>query len=444
MPSHQHDRAASTLLREISRIVSRDVRDPDVATVRVSQVSLSPDKRSARVLVAPWDPVAGKEPDPAPLRALVRATPFIRKMLARNLRMRYVPELRFDYDLGEQHRKRIDQLLKRIKKRARKGMAVLFAAAALQFGTAWGMPQLERLESSAVVMGSEFRIACYAPTRRAAAGAITAAFDEVRRVDAFLSHYKPDSELSRINREAAGKDVKVTREMADLLKRCLRYSQESEGAFDITVGSLVKAWGFYKGHGHMPSAWTLWWARRSSGYQHLRLDPSKSTVRFLRSGMLLDPGGVGKGYAVDRAVDALREYGIERALVSSGTSSIFALGEPPDGGGGWGLDLRGGEIPDEIVTTVKLRDQALSTSGSYEKFFESGGKRYGHILDPRTGRPASGMAAVSVIAPLTIDTEAWSTALFVNGADWARAHPVHNGRVYLCPESGACEWIEGE
>ena len=111
MPSHQHDRAASTLLREISRIVSRDVRDPDVATVRVSQVSLSPDKRSARVLVAPWDPVVGEEPDPAALRALVRATPFIRKMLARNLRMRYVPELRFDYDLGEQHRKRIDQLL---------------------------------------------------------------------------------------------------------------------------------------------------------------------------------------------------------------------------------------------------------------------------------------------------------------------------------------------
>ena len=208
MPSHQHDRAASTLLREISRIVSRDVRDPDVATVRVSQVSLSPDKRSARVLVAPWDPVVGEEPDPAALRALVRATPFIRKMLARNLRMRYVPELRFDYDLGEQHRKRIDQLLERIQKRARKGMAVLFAAVALQFGTAWAVPQLERLESSAVLMGSEFRIACYAPTRRAAAGAITAAFDEVRRVDAFLSHYKPDSELSRINREAAGKDVK--------------------------------------------------------------------------------------------------------------------------------------------------------------------------------------------------------------------------------------------
>ena len=234
------------------------------------------------------------------------------------------------------------------------------------------------------------------------------------------------------------------REMADLLQRCIRYSRESEGAFDITVGSLVKAWGFYKGEGHMPSAWTLWWARRSSGYRHLRLDLSKSTVRFLRSGMLLDPGGIGKGYAVDRAVDVLREYGIERALVSSGTSSIFALGEPPDGGGGWGLDLRGQDKPDALVASVKLRDQALSTSGSYEKFFEAEGKRYGHILDPRTGRPASGVAGVSVIAPLTVDTEAWSTALFVNGADWAGAHPIPNGRVFLCAESGACEWIEGE
>lgn len=397
------------------------------------------------MLVAPWDPVVGAEPDPAPLRALVRATPFIRKTLARNLRMRYVPELRFEYDHGEQHAKRIDQLLKRIRKRARKGrkgLTLLVAAVALQFGSAQASPSLQRLESSASIMGSEFRIACFAADRKTAAGAITAAFDEVRRVDAFLSHYRPESELSRINEEAAGGEVSVSPEMADLLASCLRYATASDGAFDITVGALVNAWGFYRGGGKMPNAWTLWWARRNSGYQHLKLDPVRRTVRFLRAGMLLDPGGIGKGYAVDRAVEALREYGIERALVSSGTSSIYAMGEPPDGEGGWTLDLRGPDGSGSTVATVKLRNEALSTSGSYEKFFEEGGRRYGHILDPRTGRPASGVAGVSVIAASAIDTEAWATALLVNGAAWAREHPFAGARVFLCLDEGACDWLD--
>ena len=445
MPSHRHDRATSTLQRELTRIVSRELRDPDIAAVRVSQVLLSPDKRSARVLVAPWDPVAGAEPDPAPLRALVRATPFIRKMLARNLRMRHVPELRFDHDRGEQHAKRIDQLLKRIRKRARKGrkgLTLLAAAVALQFGSAQASPSLQRLESSAAIMGSEFRIACYAPDRKTAAGAIIAAFDEVRRVDAFLSHFRPESELSRINEEAARGEVAISQEMADLLAGCLRYATASQGAFDITVGALVSAWGFYKGSGRMPSAWALWRARRNSGYRHLKLDPVRRTVRFLRSGMLLDPGGIGKGYAVDRAVEALREFGIERALVSSGTSSIYAMGEPPNGAGGWALDLRGPDGSGSAVATVKLRNEALSTSGSYEKFFVEGGRRYSHILDPRTGRPASGVAGVSVIAPRTIDTEAWATALFVNGAAWARDHPVAATRVFLCSEEETCGWLD--
>ena len=167
-------------------------------------------------------------------------------------------------------------------------------------------------------------------------------------------------------------------------------------------------------------------------------------MRFLRSGLQLDPGGIGKGYAVDQAVAVLREYGIERALVSSGTSSIYALGTPPGDAGGWRLAIRAPSEEAVKDTLVRLRDEALSTSGSYEKFFEEDGKRYGHILDPRTGEPATGIAAVSVIAPLTIDTEAWSTALFVNGAEWARNHPIPDGRVFLCEEDGPCNWLAGE
>ena len=375
------------------------------------------------------------------MQALARATPFIRKALARSLRMRHVPELQFEHDLSEQHTQRIESLIDRIHKRARKGMTALLAAAAIQTVAPVEASDLERFESSAAIMGSEFRIACYAPTKKLAAGAVTAAFDEVRRVDALLSHYKPESELSLINREAGRGPVRVSTEMAELLVSCLRYSAASEGAFDITVGALVKAWGFYKGDGSMPRPWTLWWARRNSGYRHLDVDPVESSVRFLRSGLMLDPGGIGKGYAVDRAVAVLRDFGIESALVSSGTSSIYALGEPSGGNGGWILDVRGPDASAEPASRVTLKDEALSTSGSYEKYFEDDGKRYGHILDPRTGSPAAGLTAVSVIAPFTVDTEAWSTALFVNGKEWARDHPIPNSRVFLCVDSDECGWL---
>ena len=445
MPSHRHERAESTLRREISRIVASEVRDPEAANVHISSVALAPDKRSARILVTPLGLLPRQDPDPLPLRALERATPFIRKTLSQSLRMRNVPDLQFAYDLGEQHSQRIDSLLKRIEKRSRKGLPALLAGALLQFAApASGEPSLQRVESSTAIMGSEFRIACYAPTKKLAAGAITAAFDEVRRVDRLLSNYKASSELSALNREASRRDVEVSPELADLLEKCLRYSEESEGAFDITVGSLVEAWGFYNGTPAIPNALALWWAKRNSGYHHLRLNRSASTVRFLRSGLQLDPGGIGKGYAVDQAAAVLRQYGIERALISSGTSSIYALGAPPDNAEGWRLTIRTPSEQTVADTVVGLRDEALSTSGSYEKFFEKDGKRYGHILDPRTGEPATGMETVSVIAPLTIETEAWSTALFVNGLEWARNHPIPGGRVFLCEENGFCDWLAGE
>ena len=445
MASHRHDRAASTLRREISRILAQEIADPDLSALYVSSVSLAPDKRSAKVLIAPPEATDGAEPDPALLRALDRATPAIRTALGRSLRMRRVPELRFAFDLSERHAERIDSLLERIKKRSKKGVAALLCAFALPFAhPVRASADLQRLESSAQIMGSEFRIACYAPSKKQAAGAITAAFDEVRRVDAFLSHYKPGSELSRVNREAANGAVAISAEFAELLARCQRYTTDSHGAFDIAVGALVDAWGFYKGQGSKPSWFKLWRGRRNSGTQHVGLDLAGRTVRFRRQGLQLDPGGIGKGYAVDQAVSVLRDYGIERALVSSGTSSVFALGSPPEAPQGWPLDLRSPSALEAVAETLVLRDEAVSTSGSYEKFFEDGGKRYGHILDPRTGRPAEGMDSVSVVAARTLDTEAWSTALFVNGADWLRSNPLPDLRVFLCEAESRCRWLTAE
>ncbi|MDE0106063.1 MAG: 30S ribosome-binding factor RbfA [Bryobacterales bacterium] len=441
-----HQRSEGTLMRELSRIVTYGVQDPRASAVRVSKVELSPDKRHARVLVAFWDPATATDEGDAPLYALRQATSYIRKTLAKNLRMRHVPELRWSYDLSDHHAKRIDTLLKRIEKRARKkkrpppGLACVAAALALASASASPMP--ERLESTASIMGSEFRIACYAESKKLAAGAITAAFDEARRVDRLLSNYRPDSELSHVNEGAADAPVRVSRELADLLVRCQRYSEASDGAFDITVGALVKAWGFHGGDGHWPSAWALWRARRNVGYQHLLLDLERREVRFERSGLQLDPGGIGKGYAVDRAVSVLRGYGISSALVSSGTSSIFAMGSPPAERTGWSLDIRGAESSARSAISVTLRDKGMSTSGSYEKYFERAGDRYGHILDPRTGRPARGLVAVSVVASTATDAEAWSTALLVNGSDWARQHKSPEMRVLACPEGGPCQWLD--
>ena len=216
MASHRHDRAASTLRREISRILAQEIADPDLSALYVSSVSLAPDKRSAKVLIAPPEASDGGEPDPALLRALERATPAIRTALGKSLRMRRVPELRFAFDLSERHAQRIDSLLERIKKRSMKGLTVLLCAFAVPFAhPVRASADLERMESSARIMGSEFRIACYAPSKQRAAGAITAAFDEVRRVDGFLSHYKPDSELSRVNRDAANRTVPISAEFAE-------------------------------------------------------------------------------------------------------------------------------------------------------------------------------------------------------------------------------------
>ena len=442
MASFQRRRAEGSLKREIARILAEEVRDPAADGIYVTQVELSPDKKSARVLIAGLSAAAPSAPADDPARALQRAAGFIRKSLASRVPMRGVPRLRFEYDRAAQAEERIDTLLQRMRKRA--GKAGSAAALLCALSAAWGFaeqPQ-HRYEAAADIMGSEFRIACYAPRKALAANAVGAAFDEARRIDAFLSNYKPESELSRLNREAGKRTVTVSPEMADLLAACLRYTRISEGAFDVTVGALVETWGFFRGNGKLPGRWRLWLARRNVGAQHLQFDPEKRAVRFLRRGLRLDPGGIGKGYAVDRAAAVLREYGIERALVSAGESSIYALGAPPGNARGWSVNIRDPSGRSGPAGGVSLKDGSLSSSGSDEKFFEIEGKRYAHVLDPGTGRPAEGMRSVSVAAPRTIDSEAWATAIFVNGAAWAGENRPPGFRVFVCPVDAACSWLE--
>jgi thiamine biosynthesis lipoprotein len=178
------------------------------------------------------------------------------------------------------------------------------------------------------------------------------------------------------------------------------------------------------------------------GYQNILLDPLEKTVRFAKPGVEIDPGGIGKGYAVDKMVEKLKEYGIRSALISAGGSSIYGLGAPPNDSG-WTVRIRHPRKWSETLEELKLTNQSLSTSGDYEKFFEAGGRIYSHLMDPRTGYPAVGAASVSVLAPTTLASEAWTKPFFINGKAWAEKNKPKDLRVFICEDKAevTCAWL---
>ena len=307
-----------------------------------------------------------------------------------------------------------------------------------------GQQELLRLEKSADAMGATYSIALYGYDRVKMEAAVDAAFDEVRRIDELLSNYQPGSPWSEVNRDAALKPVKVSPELFQLLSACVEYSRESEGAFDITVGPLMKVWGFYKGSGHLPHKPEIAAALAKVGYRHLLLDRAAQTVRFDRPGVEMDPGGVGKGYAVDRMVEVLKQNGVGTALVAGSGSSIYGMGAPPDEPRGWPVKIKDPRDSRKTLAEVWLKDSSLSTSGSYEKFFRAEGRVYAHIMDPRTGYPAQGSISVSVLAPRTVDSEVWAKPYFINGRRWAVKHRPEDFRVFFCEDrmEKPCAWLQ--
>ncbi len=300
-----------------------------------------------------------------------------------------------------------------------------------------------RLESNVEAMGSTYSLVLYGPDQEQLERAAELAFAEAHRLDEELSNYKPESPWSEVNRFAAERAVAVPAELFDLLAACVDYSKRSEGAFDITVGPLMRVWGFYKGSGHLAKQEDVKGALARVGYRNLLLDSKTQTVRFAKKGVEIDPGGIGKGFAVDRMVDVLRKAGIQIALVTASGSSIYGMGAPP-GEKGWTISIRDPRDETKTVENIVLKDESLSTSGSYEKFFEADGKIYAHIMDPRTGFPARGMLSVSVITPRTIDSEAWCKPFFINGRAWAAQHKPERTRAFFCEDKAdqKCVWLQ--
>jgi FAD:protein FMN transferase len=302
----------------------------------------------------------------------------------------------------------------------------------------------QRVEANIDAMGSTYSVVVYGSDEARLRAAVEDASEEARRLDQLLSNYIPASEWSQVNREASSKPVRISTELFQLLAACVGYSRESDGAFDITVGPLMKVWGFYKGSGHLPQRGEVRAALAHVGYQNILLDAKSNTVRFAKEGVEIDPGGIGKGYAVDKMVAVLKEDGITSGLVSASGSSIYGIGAPPNEPG-WKIKIRDPKDASKSVAEVVLHDNSLSTSGNYEKFFFADGKLYSHIMDPRTGYPSEGMLAVSVVSPKTIDSEAWCKPYYIRGREWAGQHKKPEFKVFLCEDkmgSDKCAWLQ--
>jgi len=290
-----------------------------------------------------------------------------------------------------------------------------------------GMPQPLRLARHAMATRFEWVLWGQTPERLRAAG--EEALDEVDSLESALSRYRASSDIARVNAGSAAGPVRVSPSTFRLLERARALSEATEGAFDITVGALLRAWGFVGGTGARPSTEALRQARDASGWSRVALDASEFSVAFDRPGVELDLGALGKGHALDRALELLIEAGVPHALLHGGTSSIVTRGSAPDGRA-WRVGLPGprdsaspttgwiaGSSATPIPRMVELHDESLSVSAIWGKSFTEGGEELGHVLDPRTGQPVRRARCAAVMGPEAAVSDALSTALLVLGPD---------------------------
>jgi FAD:protein FMN transferase len=279
-------------------------------------------------------------------------------------------------------------------------------------------------------MGSFFEV-CLPASMPGAVSLACHALDLIEELEAQLTVYRDDSEVSELNRTAHLAPVRVERRLFALLESAVAVSRETEGAYDVTSGALSEAWGFVKGPKRVPDEETLARARACSGWQHLRFDRETMTVGFDREGVRINLGSIGKGYAIDRAIELIRDHSlVDSALVHGGRSSLFALGSPPGQfAGRWEIALRNPFEPEVPLGVLRLRNRGLGTSGAAFQQFVVDKKVYGHIIDPRTGVPAQGPASVTVLAPTAAVADALSTAFYLLGPDAARSYTADHPEI---------------
>jgi thiamine biosynthesis lipoprotein len=246
------------------------------------------------------------------------------------------------------------------------------------------------------------------------------ALDLVESLESQLTVFRDDSEVIRLNRRAAEEPVAVEPRLFGLFRRAQELHRETDGALDITSGPLSDAWGFSRREGRIPSDEQIAGARERVGMQHVALDAEKKTIVFHRPGMSVNLNSMGKGYALDRMAELLAQHDVDDYLLHGGKSSVLARGDQPGSDGtGWRVAIRHPLRQTETLAELVLHNQALSTSGAGTQFFIRRGRRYGHILDPRSGYPAEGLYSATVIAPTAAEAEGLSTAFYVMGPEKA-------------------------
>lgn len=271
---------------------------------------------------------------------------------------------------------------------------------------------LERYEFALPLMGIPFKIALYAPDESAANAAAAAAFGRIRKLNGVLSDYEPESEMMLLCKTAGkGRAVPVSEDLWAVLSNAVDLSRKSDGAFDVTIGPVVRLWRKARKTRQFPAADELAAARALVGYENIRLDSKARTVELLKPGMQLDFGGIGVGYAVDEALKVLKARGITSAMIDG--SGDIGVSEPPPGAAGWKIGIAAIEPEGEPSRYILLKNGAVTTSGDAFQFFEFEGQRYSHIVDPKTGLGLTDRSSVTVIAPdcTTADTYAKVVAI---------------------------------
>jgi thiamine biosynthesis lipoprotein len=271
-------------------------------------------------------------------------------------------------------------------------------------GAAADEPSLQRFSFTEPHMGTRFKIIVYAPDEATANKASQAAFARIAELDGIMSDYRPSSELMQLCKKAGGDPVKVSDDLFRVLTQAQAVSELSGGAFDVTVGPVVRLWRRARKVKEMPDDRELAAALALVGYRNIRLDPKAQTVQLLKAGVQLDLGGIAKGYAGDAAQEVLKKHGVTRALVAAGGDIVVS--DPPPDARAWKIGIAPLEDPDaEPKHYLLLKNAAVSTSGDAEQFVEIGGKRYSHIVDPRTGLGVVGRMSVTVVARRGLDSD---------------------------------------
>jgi thiamine biosynthesis lipoprotein len=268
------------------------------------------------------------------------------------------------------------------------------------------------ISRSEAIMGTRCSVELWSEDRAKGEAAITSVFDDMRRIDRLMSTWKEDTEISKVNREAGRHPVEISRELFELLQEAVRYSELTRGAFDITYASVGYLYDFKKGvH---PDQNAIDAALPGIDWRQMVLDPKATTVSFKRPGMRIDLGGIAKGYSVDRGIELLRQQGITRAMVNSGGDTRILgdrFGKP------WVVGVRDPDHAGKVFLRLPLTDTAFSTSGDYERYFDEDGKRFHHIIDPKTGDSARKCRSVTVIAATATRSDALTKSVFIMGPE---------------------------